>query len=85
MTVKIWHNSNGCHHQKTTCVVCALFLTYCQVLGPPGVDQDDKPVLAERRREVDDGFTSIDAAAWHGVAPEDHGRRKDVHHRRGRV
>ena len=50
----MWHHANGCPQEETSCVFCALFLTYCQVLT--GARSSVKPVLAERRHTVGEVF-----------------------------
>ena len=45
----------GCPRPES-CVVCALFLTYCQVLAGFGRGQDALPVLPRRRAQVSGVF-----------------------------
>ena len=51
------HNADGCPLADAGCVLCALFRTYGQLLrGGAGAAVRRRPVLAERRAEVDKVF-----------------------------
>ena len=54
------HNTDGCAQEQTTCVLCALFHTYCQVLDGSCVRRSCLPVLAARRCLVDDEFSDAE-------------------------
>ena len=60
------HNEDGCPHERTSCVLCGLFLTWTQIFA--GWSRGaEYPRLAERRHHVADVFANNeqqDAAAF---------------------
>ena len=49
------HNAEGCPSEQNGCPLCALFLTFTEVLA--GFNEQDKtPTFAKRRSEVDERF-----------------------------
>jgi len=50
------HVAENCPQEESSCVLCALFRTYCQVLAGFGRGAASVPVLAERRAQVHDVY-----------------------------
>ena len=50
------HSASGCANEETSCVLCALWQTYCQMLDGTVGRESAVPVLAGRRRDVDEAF-----------------------------
>ena len=52
----MWHSAEGCPSEETSCVLCALFRTYCQVVGGLGGGSASVPVFVARRGHVGEVF-----------------------------
>ena len=54
------HSADGCPNEGSSCAVCGLFLTHCQVLGGFGSGENAMPVLARHRGKVGAVFEGRD-------------------------